>query len=47
MRQQELNFEKERPPRGQIDRQEYALIRDKDGGKADYVHGTYEEVEFY
>jgi hypothetical protein len=47
VKQQELNFEKERPARGQIDQQEYALIRDKDGGKADYVHGTYEEVEFY
>ena len=47
MKQQELNFEKDRPPRGQIDSQEYALIRDKEGAKAGYVHGTYEEVEFY
>ena len=47
MRQQEFNFYLIKPTRGQIDRQEYALIRDAEGGKVGYVHGTYEEVEFY
>ncbi len=46
MRQQEFDFET-KPARGQIDRQEYALIRDKEGGKVGFVHGTYREVEFY
>jgi hypothetical protein len=47
MKQQELILEKERPPRGSIDQQEYALIKDKEGKQVDYVNGTYEEVEFY
>ena len=47
MKQQELKFERERPPRGQIDRQEYARVLDGAGDFKEYVHGTYEEVEFY
>ena len=47
MKQQELELGNTRPPRGQIDQQEYALVLDKEGNKAGYVHGTYEEVEFY
>ena len=46
MKQQEFEFEK-KLPRGQIDQQEYALIRNMEGGKVGYVHGTYEEVERY
>ena len=45
---EQLEFEfRKKTPRGQIDIQEYALIRNKEGGKAGYVHGTYEEVEIY
>ena len=45
-KQLEFEFNK-KPQRGQIDIQEYALIRNREGGKAGYIHGTYEEVEFY
>ena len=49
MDQTELNLgpRAKTPRRGQIDEQEYALIRNKEGGKAGFVHGTYEEVEYY
>ena len=46
MKQMEL-FEKQRPPRGQIDQQEFAIVLNADSSEKDWVHGTYEEVEFY
>ena len=36
-----------KPVRGQIDQQEYARILGIDGKFKEYVHGTYEEVEYY
>ena len=42
-----ITQEKERPPRGSIDQQEYASILDKEGSDMGYVHGTYKEVEFW
>ena len=48
MKQNELDFGiPNKPRRGQIDEQEYALVKNKEGKLIDYVHGTYEEVEFY
>ena len=45
MKQQELPFPK--IPRGQIDKQEYARVLDKEGNFKEYVNGTYDEVEDY
>ena len=36
-----------RPVRGGIDRQEYARVLSADGKFKEYVHGTYEEIEYY
>jgi hypothetical protein len=36
-----------KPPRGGIDKQEFALILDAEGNFKQYAHGTYEEIEYY
>ena len=49
MKQGELNLgpRSKKPMRGQIDRQEYAIIKDRKGKRITPVHGTYEEIEYY
>tara|TARA_B100000073_G_C23683999_1_gene553730 strand:+ start:1034 stop:1351 length:318 start_codon:yes stop_codon:yes gene_type:complete len=46
MKQMSL-FKREKPARGGIDQQELALVRNEVGEKVGYVHGTYEEVEYW
>ena len=36
-----------KPPRGGIDKQEFAEILDEEGKFKQYAHGTYEEIEYY
>ncbi len=45
--QQMSLFKREKPVRGGIDQQELALVRNMSGEKVAYVHGTYEEVEYW